>query len=385
MLGPTLRGARVTLRAPDERDVALFAAWRADPEVRRFTRLRWLLARGTAGWVAETARDDRVVAWTIVVDGVAAGVTAIAEIDRASGRARTHIMIGDRGVWRRGIASEAIELRTRYAFEEFGLRTLWSATASGNLAMRHALARAGYREVESGARWTGALAREEWARLRWRFTPGEAIAWRSVDRAQRAVGYTWPWTVVRDDPELIVLFLRPGAVAKGRSGERGGPRDRFLVRWDGGYRDNVWSRVNVLMLHQPADAHSVWLACDAETWAPAWWYVNLEEPWRRTPIGFDSRDLVLDLWAKPDRREWHWKDEDELVWAVGQGLIGEREAAAVRSEGERALERVRRWEAPLNLGWESWRPEPAWRIPVLPNGWERYDVSDPKLDGSGAS
>lgn len=38
-------------------------------------------------------------------------------------------------------------------------------------------------------------------------------------------------------------------------------------------------------------------------------YVNIEEPWQRTPIGFDSRDHLLDIVVTVDLSTWHWKDE----------------------------------------------------------------------------
>ncbi|OLC57441.1 MAG: hypothetical protein AUH85_03460 [Chloroflexi bacterium 13_1_40CM_4_68_4] len=208
-----------------------------------------------------------------------------------------------------------------------------------------------------------------------RFRPGEAITWRSIAAREGVVGHAWPWTMVRDEADLIVLYMPAGASLKMRTGDFGGPRDRFLIRWDGGYRDNVWTGAAVTLLHRPEDAHSVWLARDAETIRPLWWYVNLEEHWRRTAIGFDSRDQWLDLWADAERREGTWKDEDELQWAVEHEIIDAEAAAEVRREGERALQRVQRWEAPLDQGWERWRPDPAWRVPVLPEGWDRPPLS----------
>ena len=64
--------------------------------------------------------------------------------------------------------------------------------------------------------------------------------WRSVDVAEHVVSTVWPWTVVRDTPEGIVLYLPPGTVGKQRTGERGGPRGRLMVRWDGGRSVERW-------------------------------------------------------------------------------------------------------------------------------------------------
>jgi hypothetical protein len=30
---------------------------------------------------------------------------------------------------------------------------------------------------------------------------------------------------------------------------------------------------------------------------------------------------------------------------------------------------IERWEPPFSDGWENWRPDPAWPLPVLPDGW----------------
>ena len=36
-----------------------------------------------------------------------------------------------------------------------------------------------------------------------------------------------------------------------------------------------------------------------------------------------------------------------------------------RAEGESVLAR-----APWPTGWEKWRPDPAWELPELPDGWD---------------
>jgi predicted RNA-binding protein associated with RNAse of E/G family len=99
-------------------------------------------------------------------------------------------------------------------------------------------------------------------------------------------------------------------------------------------------------------------------------YVNLEDPWRETTLGFDSPDHLLDLVVDPDR-SWRWKDEDHLAEAVEIGLFSLEQARAFRTEGERAIERIEAWSAPFDEGWENWLPDPAWPLPSLPNGWER--------------
>jgi hypothetical protein len=203
-------------------------------------------------------------------------------------------------------------------------------------------------------------------------SPGETVVWRSVDRDKRIVQTALPWTVVRHDEEGIVLFMPPGTSWRVRTGRYGGPRGRMLLEWDGGYAERIWTDTNAVMFHRFGDAHSMWLARDDTTRRLAWWYVNLEEPWRETAIGFDSRDNILDRYAGPDG-EWHWKDEDELAWELEQGLVPPEREAELRAEGERALERFRRRDPPLDDDWLAFRPDPSWSIPVLPEDWRDFE------------
>jgi hypothetical protein len=202
--------------------------------------------------------------------------------------------------------------------------------------------------------------------------PGETIVWRSVDREKRIVQTALPWRVVRHDEQSIVLFMPPETAWMVRTGRYGGPRDRMLLEWDGGYTERIWTSTNTVMFHRFGDAHSVWLARDDATSRFAWWYVNLEEPWRETAIGFDSRDNILDLWAGPDG-QWHWKDEDELAWAIAEGWIAPEREAELRSEGERAVEHFTRSDAPFDESWLDFRADSAWRVPMLPNSWSHYE------------
>ena len=203
------------------------------------------------------------------------------------------------------------------------------------------------------------------------FAPGDSVVWRSVHRDEQTVQTVWPWTVVQDGDKQIVLYLPAGTVGKHRTGERGGPHGRMLLRWDGGHAETTWKGTNVLRLYRPGDRYSLWLAFDAATWDLAWRYINLEDPWLRTAIGFDSRDVYLDLIAGPDGDDWEWKDEDELAWVVEQGRIDAARAAQIRADGERAIEAVRTMGSLER--WRTWRPDPGWRIPTVPERWREFE------------
>ena len=203
------------------------------------------------------------------------------------------------------------------------------------------------------------------------FAAGDSVVWRSVLRDQKTVQTVWPSTVVQDGGRHVVLYLPAGTVGKRRTGERGGPHGRMLLKWDGGHADMTWKGTNVLRLYRQGDPFSLWLAFDAVSWDLRWRYINLEDPWLRTPIGFDSRDVYLDLVAGPDGDDWQWKDEDELAWVVEQGRIESERATQIRADGERAIEIVR------GLGslaeWRRWRPDPSWPLPTVPARWSQYE------------
>ena len=133
--------------------------------------------------------------------------------------------------------------------------------------------------------------------------------------------------------------------------------------------EGTWFGGGRLFLARAGAAHSI---------CPSWhadgsfigWYVNLEDPWRRTHFGFDTTDHVLDIWVLSDRT-WRWKDEDELEEAIETGLFTQLKAKAIREEGERVIERVEAWTEPFNEGWEEWTPDPDWPLPSVPEGWDR--------------
>ncbi|MDE3193236.1 MAG: hypothetical protein KGN00_06060 [Chloroflexota bacterium] len=72
--------------------------------------------------------------------------------------------------------------------------------------------------------------------------------------------------------------------------------------------------------------------------------------------------------------EWHWKDEDELAWAVEQGRCDRDRAIEIRRDGERARELIARREPPFDEEWERWRPDPAWGIAQLPERWKAEPI-----------
>jgi hypothetical protein len=64
------------------------------------------------------------------------------------------------------------------------------------------------------------------------------------------------------------------------------------------------------------------------------------------------------------------KDKDEFQEAQELGLISPERAKEMRAEGESVVRMLLSGESVFN-GWEHWQPDPAWKIPTLPEGWDR--------------
>lgn len=177
MYGPVLTGSRVTLRPPDDSDAQRFVDWFADLEVTRY-----LLRRAGVGLLQEQAflksagESTTDVFWMIEAGGRAIGATGIHQIDWVHAHAKTGIAIGDRTAWHQGYATEAMRLRTAYAFRQLNLHKLSSSTFMENEPSRRALMRAGYhetgierehyfREGRWHDHWTCEVLRNDWEKL----------------------------------------------------------------------------------------------------------------------------------------------------------------------------------------------------------------------------
>jgi len=209
------------------------------------------------------------------------------------------------------------------------------------------------------------------------FAAGETVVLQEVWR-----GRLWsarPAIVVADQPNLTAFWLPAGTRWKAATTPptrepariRGERLAQSLVRGDWILTDHDWD-MSTLWVSDPGAGHAVGIS-----WRPngefAGWYVNLQEPFRRTSFGFQWMDLMLDIIVAPDRT-WRWKDEDELQLMVDHGVFDERLALDVREEGERVISRLRRKEGPFSDRWPEWRPNPAWTTPVLSPGWEQVEA-----------
>jgi hypothetical protein len=197
--------------------------------------------------------------------------------------------------------------------------------------------------------------------MAWR--AGEAIVRREVLNDGR------PWFalsvyVVEDTDEHLVTFIPSGA----RFGLLDGafPTETGRHPWAD---KEQWVGHGTLMVQRPGADHAVWHFWDGPDRTFVCWYVNLQQAFRRTPIGYDTQDLELDIVVLTDG-SWAFKDRELMEERIAQGRYTRAQVDATLALGEdlaAELDAGRRW---WDERWASWEPPAEWTALSLPVGWE---------------
>jgi hypothetical protein len=208
------------------------------------------------------------------------------------------------------------------------------------------------------------------------FRAGDSVVLRSVNTFGArgdAVAFAVAGRVIVDNDDLVVVASPVGSAVRRRAGIGSGPNGRLVLPedWDGSYVEGRWLGAPVVRVHQRGSPWSVWRWHDGSDWLPDW-YVNLELPWTRTPLGFDSQDWTLDVVASTDADGgWsvRYKDEDELAFYAARGHWPEAMRSIIERAGEDATAIAQARSFPFNADWAQWKPDPAWPAPELPAEW----------------
>jgi hypothetical protein len=198
---------------------------------------------------------------------------------------------------------------------------------------------------------------------------GESATLRGVGQK---VYWAFPTLVVQDSQDLIVLYMPAGVLGKDTEHK---PTTKELLSIDEiKITDYQWQRTDVLMVIAPDDSFSTYIMRDTVTKEIDCWYVNLQEPIRRTFIGFDTMDNMLDVVISPDMSTWRWKDDDEFIAAQNIGFYSPGKAREIWAEGERAVQLITKERRDLYKKWEMWQANPEWELPILSPDWQKVNL-----------
>lgn len=131
-----LRGRRVYLRPPTEKDIPLFLRWMNDPEVNRYVSMFLPLAEADEReWLENMRRSNGEKIILVIVhkrSGRPIGTIGIHRINWKDRRATTGTAIGEKEFQNRGYGSEAKMLFLNYAFNALNLRKICSTVFGFN-------------------------------------------------------------------------------------------------------------------------------------------------------------------------------------------------------------------------------------------------------------
>ncbi len=174
MFGPVIAEERITLAPLTVEMLPNYVRWFADTTVTRYMGVSNCPTLAMEQeWFAEMAKSDTSILWAILAGDRHIGSTGIHQINWKHQRAITGNVIGDRNEWDKGFGSEAVRLRTEYAFTNTTLEKLETEAFADNIGSRRCLEKAGYRQYGTARRhvfrggkwhhmWLADLLRDEW-------------------------------------------------------------------------------------------------------------------------------------------------------------------------------------------------------------------------------
>jgi len=150
MFGPRIAGDQGTdLRTPTREDYVLFGKWQLEPGATRFWGPRW--TSQTPAEEEERMKKDgdsrTAYLWSIAYRDETVGFTGIFDIDWVRRDGESGILIGRADLFGRGIASEAIRLRTDFAWRELRMHRVHNWIALPNQGSWRANQKSGYTQV----------------------------------------------------------------------------------------------------------------------------------------------------------------------------------------------------------------------------------------------
>lgn len=198
--------------------------------------------------------------------------------------------------------------------------------------------------------------------------PGETIIQRFVGHGDGQLA-AYPHIVIEDSPERTVLFQPEGAA---------------IPHWDmntGRWLDTLTAGMHALRFVYPHRPYYVTMWFEG-TGVPSWWKphlggyqgrfrgwsIDMAAPHRRTAIGFDTTDDVLDYIIRPDGTAY-FKDDEDLTGFTQAGVYTPAEAARIRQAAQELLPHIAARESPFDDEWTGWQPAPDLAIGSVSDDW----------------
>lgn len=149
LAGKKLIGDKVVLR-----DILLsdcnndYLKWMNDEETNKYMETRWMeqTDESIRNFVIEKIKSDDSILFAILdkTNSKHVGNIKIGPINSWNHFSDISYFLGDKTVWGKGLASDAISLACRYAFNDLGIHRLQAGVIEGNIASSRALEKNGF-------------------------------------------------------------------------------------------------------------------------------------------------------------------------------------------------------------------------------------------------
>jgi hypothetical protein len=207
------------------------------------------------------------------------------------------------------------------------------------------------------------------SRPRPRWSAGQHIVRREVWRD--AVWMGMAAIVVADTPAEFVIFVPSGSPIGYVDGNWPTADGRHPWQGTKGAKSR-WQGHGCLMLHPVGEAYAIWHFWKGPDRQFSSWYINLQDPFRRTAAAMDTLDHEVDVIVHPDGTP-ELKDVDRVAECVRFGRFDAVFARIVISRGREFRDRILQartvWWDPR---WAAWEPPASWAAPEsLPPEWYR--------------